>query len=235
LLTLPLLAAMAVGGVIAPPAAGGLLLLAIIAFQLALAGSYVTSQAFRRKAALQIRIKWLLRQRRRLRATLDYLAARQGRLQAQRKAALAQALKEHQTRCLEQELARYVLFIAPIPGIGLVLRARLYAAGYRTAADIGPQIRRTPGIGPARANALLKWRQRCEAHASRYLPQSLPPDQAAAIHRRWDRKLHRVQQARSKTFSAYQDNRQALADAEREAQTYLDVTLRNYLGQVLSL
>jgi DNA-binding helix-hairpin-helix protein with protein kinase domain len=206
-----------------------------VALQVAVAGSYVASQPFRRKAILLLRIWWLRQERKRLKGALDRLIARERTLEARRRAALAQALQARQDRFMQEELARNPLFLAPIVGIGLILRARLYAAGYRTAADIEPQVIRVSGVGPSRAVALLEWRRRCEAQIARQMPRSLPPAEAAAINRRWNRRLHWVRQSLSQSTQAYHAHGQALAAAERDVQPYLQTTLRGYLGQVFSL
>lgn len=235
MLTLPLVIAMAMVGAIAPLAAVVMFLSSLVAMQVAVAGSYIASPEFRRKTALLMRTRWLRGKRRRLEASLDRLAGRVRKLENRRDTALARALKEHQERYLESELSRYLLIFAPISGVGLILKARLYATGYRSAADIGPQVRRVPGIGPARAAALLEWRRRCEAQLAHQVPRRLPPAETAAINRKWKPKLRSAKQALSDTRRAYHTNARALSNAEWELRPYLNVTLRSYLAQVFSL
>jgi hypothetical protein len=57
-----------------------------------------------------------------------------------------------------------------IPGIGVAYTSRLNSAGFFTAADINSRVRFVHGIGPARQNTLLQWRQSLEKEARRSAP-----------------------------------------------------------------
>lgn len=234
-LTIPLMVFMAVLGAAMPLVSASVVLATAALALAALAVTYGTSPPFREKMGLQARIRRQRGRQRWLERRLTRLGEREQRLRERRDRALAQALERRQEEFLANELSRYPVFVAPIPGIGLMLRARLFAAGYRTAADIGPQVRRLPGIGPARAAALLAWRNECEARVLRHMPHSLSPSERAAIKGRYAPELRVVQDELSKKRREHHDNGLALRQCEQELADYVEVNLRHYLNQVLSL
>jgi 5'-3' exonuclease len=51
---------------------------------------------------------------------------------------------------------------------------------------------RVPGIGPVKANALLHWRRSLESLFTSNIPQSLPPNQEAAIRAKYKNRLQQL-------------------------------------------
>jgi hypothetical protein len=148
-------------------------------------------------------------------------------LMNQQSSELAQALGSIREQALISALLRYDLSSATIAGVGPKQKASLAAAGVRTAADIlgvtnqagryssgmafiqirGQGARRVPGIGPAKASALMSWRRQLENVVSPSIPQSLPSSQEAAIRSKF---AQRIQQLTAFEQSARQD-----ADAKK--------------------
>jgi hypothetical protein len=62
---------------------------------------------------------------------------------------------------------------ASIPGIGVVFKTRLQAAGIVTAADIDYRVTSVKGIGSQKGNALQDWRRSIEADARNRMPRAV--------------------------------------------------------------
>ncbi len=127
---------------------------------------------------------------------VDLLVSNVQQLKSRRDAELAGALKSCQDQVVESHLRKVKLSTATIPGIGSQLKARLAAAGYISAADIGARYGHVPGIGSSKAAAIIAWRQQVESPIRvREAPKSLPPNQIASIEQRYESQIRQVEQS----------------------------------------
>jgi DNA-binding helix-hairpin-helix protein with protein kinase domain len=128
---------------------------------------------------------------------------------------LAQRLKDVQNVYVSNQLARYNLASATIPGIGTELKKRLLASGIGTAADIrsihigstgwghysheiayievqGRGKIHVDGIGSKKAGALWSWRQSLESRYRKGMPQSLAGPEESAIRSKYQAQQHSI-------------------------------------------
>jgi serine/threonine protein kinase len=120
----------------------------------------------------------------------------------------AKALSALREAHVAERLTQYDLWSASVPGLGDTLKPRLVAAGLRTAADFvgvsattsysgryantrasirlrGGSTIFVDGIGPAKAEALDAWREKCRRIALHFAPSQLSGDASADIGRKY--------------------------------------------------
>jgi serine/threonine protein kinase len=146
-----------------------------------------------------------------LRALLDGLTSNQ-------KAELRRALDDMQQQFLVASLSTYQVAGASLVGIGDAYKARLVAAGFKTAADINAHVRTIPGIGVKRMRAILAWRDNLEAIVGNRMPTSLDATLSSQIRRRYADRSQDLQRQ-------INEAERALA-AEEAAIRYRHATLR---------
>jgi hypothetical protein len=128
-------------------------------------------------------------------AKVNRLAGQLQQTTARRDAELGAALKEYQDQIVNGHLHKFRIAEASIEGIGPQLKQRLAVAGYVSAADIGAQYSRVPGIGITKAAALHAWRNRLEGPIRlREAPKSLPSHKSANIEQRYEMPVRQLQQ-----------------------------------------
>jgi hypothetical protein len=86
---------------------------------------------------------------------------------------LTNALNSIQRAFMQNSLQNARVHSASIPGIGVVFKTRLQAAGIVTAADIDYRVTSVKGIGSQKGNALQDWRRSIEADARNRMPRAV--------------------------------------------------------------
>lgn len=168
---------------------------------------------------------------------LQTIAARRKQLDAQEAAASKTALEKFQVNRLQQQLESFRIADALLPGIITTgLKQRLAAHGFVTAADIvnfqvdvfnsakrfalinrrGSPIH-VEGITPERGVVLILWRRTVEARAKRLVPDTLPSETAAHIHKKYQDERVTLQLNEIKKKQETQNSRARLtADADKQ-------------------
>ena len=139
------------------------------------------AKLYRAVADIQVQIDidaaWLLK------AELGALIRRRAALAAEAAAVETRYRTERHHLMTQQHLEGRFIAKASIRGIGPSLVATLASFGFETAADLRRRdVRRTPGIGPVKADALHDW---ARGLAARFTPPpALTPQERAEISRR---------------------------------------------------
>lgn len=84
--------------------------------------------------------------------------------------AVAAAQRHHCETHIRSYLRRHLVAESLIPGVPDVFKSRVAASGFTTAYDISVFVKRVPGIGNVREQALLQWRHALEAEARSQMP-----------------------------------------------------------------
>ncbi|HZT96795.1 MAG TPA: hypothetical protein VFB34_08155 [Chloroflexota bacterium] len=124
-----------------------------------------------------------------VRATIDPLRRHLSRLDEEYETALRHQLQELQNGHVRAHLKRQRLRRAKIRGHSPLIKARLWAQGVRTAADISPGSRR-PGrpLDRRTAAALRIWMESCIREAERSMPVRLSDEASGALCSRFERR-----------------------------------------------
>lgn len=130
------------------------------------------------------------------RAVLATLMKRRDDLCGEREQALIDALNRYRDRIERADLGRHRLRAAPIPGIGVGVKARLWAWGIRSAADIGSRASVLGRLSPAQSAALLAWREASRTN----LPPALPEVERVLVEQRFARRLETVERLQKQTL-----------------------------------
>ncbi|MCL4553468.1 MAG: hypothetical protein M1305_08010 [Candidatus Marsarchaeota archaeon] len=185
---------------------------------------------------------------------VDISAIRGKKAKADREEAaeMASALSAFQTQYVHDQLRRHSVFQATISGIGAEMKRRLLSASVITADDIDWRVNSIYGIGPARASALLAWRQLLESQIRLSVPRSLPSSHVSGIRLKYQSQRQYLDQEELKTRTKYQDQRHDLglqeiekrrflserdnkiAMTRHEVDAYRQITFVNYLRNVVS-
>jgi len=124
---------------------------------------------------------------------------------------LANALRARQEQHLAAYLRQFSLQSASIPGVGSAFRARLFASGFHTAADVDfYAVQRVYGIGPVRANAIVDWRKSLEARARSTMPSALSQSEAAAIRAKYEGQRRALEDQRDREQRRQRDEEERI-------------------------
>jgi len=159
----------------------------------------------REKADVQ---KRLLNVQNRIRKEVDLIqAARKKResLYREEQAEVNETLKKAQATHIEKGLAGSALKHANIPGVGPKLKERLAGYGVVSAAQVGRNLSRIPGLGADKQQALMEWRSEVLARLDELKPISLSNEQCEYIMNTYQA-LRKLNDAAEKTA---QDNKRA--------------------------
>jgi len=182
---------------------------------------------------------------------LAAIRARQQKLSNGEEVEIAKALRRLQNAYRKEQLTSQTVEDARIPGIGKALTRALQAEGIYTAADIDiehpelelERIQMVAGVGEAKANSLLNWREDIEVWIESTLPSVLPPDQEERVRQRHQAKIQhlveeeaRIRQAlyeaRETTLQTYQRHRDAIERFLAENRVRTETTLAELARQI---
>jgi DNA-binding helix-hairpin-helix protein with protein kinase domain len=125
-------------------------------------------------------------ERSRYQTQISQINTRLGALSTQEQQEVSNADAAARRKWLENALRLRRIASASIPNIGPGLKANLAAAGITTAADVSPyRVQNVPGIGYARATALVKWRVDYEALINASFPTTIVASTIAQIRERY--------------------------------------------------
>jgi hypothetical protein len=115
-----------------------------------------------------------------MRRQVGLLQIERNALDQQERGTMANAVRLLQEACLQERLLNATIDGAFLSGIGPKLKARLKAHGIFSASDVElRRIRAVGGIGDAKANVLISWKNEIVRQTS--APTSLPRDQVVRI------------------------------------------------------
>lgn len=135
------------------------------------------------------------------------LEARIDELTQARLKTVGEMVISRQKEYLDQELSRFRLGKASLPGIGGMTRMRLKLHGVSTAADITAETLKL--VSAKRANTLHSWRQTLEAKARSAMPDFVRDAETARSVARYDR--------RTQTMETRRNEKQQQLEKEEEA------------------
>lgn len=133
---------------------------------------------------------------------------------ARRGEILRTALEQHQRSALDGFLRRHDVRTASIAGVGEGFKAKLYAHGITTAADVEMwKVRPIRGFGATRSQTMIGWRDALAQHYSSRIPGNLP---AADLQRIEGEFAKKRKELIAKIGLARQAVQSAPSDAARE-------------------
>ncbi len=115
-------------------------------------------------------------------ARVATLRSQVAKIQQEEQSEVGGRLAALQQAFVQQRMRAARIVGARIPGVGPHLTTVLQSAGMVTASDVDRlRLRRLPGFGPTRANAVLGWVRVVETQARAAMPQALPQADSQAI------------------------------------------------------
>jgi DNA uptake protein ComE-like DNA-binding protein len=130
-----------------------------------------------------------------MKVTVSNLVQRRSLLDSEEKSEVNRILQEARSLHIGVALSKAALSASVVSGVGEALAERLYAAGVSCALDVTSynRVRKVPGIGDAKANALVAWRQGVEQRANRSAP-SLSQAESSRIRGKYATLRQRIDQ-----------------------------------------
>jgi DNA-binding helix-hairpin-helix protein with protein kinase domain len=224
-------------GGLAPALLAGGMALGLLASLGALAARYRLIPEVETRRKVRAEIRHLKREARTAGKDLQRLGDELIRLNQAESAELQRVRGLTQAQYMLDQLRRFRLADADIPGIGVGLRDRLAAAGVESAADVElGRIQNVAGIGEARANRLLDWRAAIENSLRARLVHGFSAakvTQEMAIRTHYDKQrlsIGPLHKAAEKQLARAQKD---LAREQQALAAYRDVTFPAYLRLVL--
>lgn len=145
-------------------------------------------------------------------------------LDSEEKAEVDRLLQESQILHVKITLSKARLTATEVRGIGEALADRLHAAGVSCASDVTyDRVRKVPGIGDAKAAALVVWRQGVEQQAKRSASSSLSQNELSRIRGKYASSHRSIEQQIDSAKAEERRDRQQILQRNAASRRTLDV------------